>query len=376
MAANTCLASRSRLSCVQAPSNGVKGTQPIVAVSVAVPMGASAGSDAEQKRSVIGRRSARMPPRHAACASTRSRMSGMRCSGPRGRRCGRSPSATSRRAVEPAVRNCAIRPMAGLGSSLHGNIERKVRLRSSVEITARAATSLPSAWPTPATRPLWQRMSLTSNPQAIWAPASRAAAAKAVPRPPSAPRHTPPAERASSWSAVPAASGSAARPSSAPAAASAACSSPGAHSDKRSASARWLQLSAGQSAGACFANGFQRDGAAARAAAPVRGPLRAARGWRRRARRAVRRSASCRARAPVPARAASPRRRGAPDRATRTAHRRSGRHRRRRAMRRSRDEIRGWQEARRDAAGARARRRAGRRGRAERPPSAHPRRRR
>ncbi len=154
MAPRTRLASRSRFSCVHTPSKGVKGTQPMVAVIAAAPIGASEGSDAEQKRSVIGRRSATIPARQAACAAIIARNSGMTCSAPRGRPSGRSPSATSSRAVEPAVRKFAMRLTAGLGNSLQAKSDRKVRLRSSVEITARAAISLPSAWPTLLTRPL------------------------------------------------------------------------------------------------------------------------------------------------------------------------------------------------------------------------------
>ncbi len=126
-------------------------------------------------------------------------------------------------------------------------------------------------------------MSLTSWPQAISAPASRAAAAKASPNPPSAPRHTPPAGPASRWSDEPVASGSAAWPSSAPATRSAACSSLAATSDARSASGRWLQLSTGQAGSLCRARGFQREGGGAgsfaRASAATRRARTASLSW-------------------------------------------------------------------------------------------------
>ena len=84
------------------------------------------------------------------------------------------------------------RSTSAFGNSLHENRDRNVRLRSSVEITARAAMSLPSASPTPVTRPALRLMSVTSRPQVISAPASAAAVRSASPSRPRPPAAMPP----------------------------------------------------------------------------------------------------------------------------------------------------------------------------------------
>ena len=197
--------SRSRFSRVQAPSKGVCGMAPRVTVSVAAPSGASDGSTAETRRSITGGRSGTAARRQARVASSSTAASGATWMGPRKAQAsmpagssGGASSATSRRAVAGAGRKAPTRSTSAGGSSLQVNRERKVRLRSSVEMTARAATSLPSASPTPATRRPLRLMSAASRPQVISAPASSAAARSASPNCPSPPAAMPPGDPASS----------------------------------------------------------------------------------------------------------------------------------------------------------------------------------
>ena len=136
--------------------------------------------------------------------------------GPSSARIRRREIARARRArapCDPAMRNALTPCTSGFGSAFQAKKVRKVRFRSSVEMTFCVAISLPSARPTPAMRPSRRWMSEASRPK-------ENSARRRLPPPPASasPRRAgppaslwPPAPAARRWSALPSRKGSATR---------------------------------------------------------------------------------------------------------------------------------------------------------------------
>ena len=101
------------------------------------------------------------------------------------------------------------------GSAVRGNSDNRLWRRSRVEITAFAITRLPLASATPAARASAITTSTASCPSLISTPAASAASAKSSPSAPSPPDTASLSGSDSSASALPASSGSSARPASA-----------------------------------------------------------------------------------------------------------------------------------------------------------------
>ena len=204
-------ASPARAATVQAPSNSCAGIPVMVTVRTAAPSGARLGSRTETGSINKAGRCGTAPRRKAARAAP-SPGNSKGALQPLGRL-----SASSRRAVPPPMRKCAPPAVMTGGSTAQGNSAKVLRLMSRVEITASAWMPLPSARSTPTARlprrPLSTAISLASSPRRNGALA--AAPIKASPIAPRPPRRGAAPASASKLMALPARSGSVARPSSA-----------------------------------------------------------------------------------------------------------------------------------------------------------------